>query len=41
MKDLHVKGMMKTHELARAIGDVGRGMFTNMLKHKTAKTHKG
>jgi putative transposase len=41
VEDLHVKGMMKNHNLARAIGDVGWGLFTNMLKYKAAKQGKG
>ena len=41
VEDLHVKGMMKNHKLARAIGDAGWGSFTNMLKYKTARQGKG
>ena len=41
VEDLHVKGMMKNHNLARAIGDVSWSSFTNMLKYKTAKAGKG
>ena len=41
VEDLHVKGMMKNHNLARAIGDAGWGAFTNMLKYKTARQGKG
>lgn len=41
VEDLHVKGMMKNHCLAKAIGDVGWGMFTGMLKYKSASVGKG
>lgn len=41
VEDLHIKGMMKNHKLARAIGDAGWGSFTSMLKYKTARLGKG
>ena len=41
VEDLHVKGMMKNHCLAKAIGDVSWGMFTGFLHYKTAKAGKG
>ncbi len=41
VEDLHVKGMMKNHCLAKAISDVGWGMFTTMLKYKAERAGKG
>lgn len=41
VEDLHVKGMMKNPNLAKAIGDVGWGVFKSMLKYKTAWAGKG
>lgn len=41
VEDLHVKGMMKNHNLAKAIGDVGWGMFTTMLEYKCGMEGKG
>jgi len=41
VEDLHVKGMMKNHNLASAIGDAGWGAFTSMLKYKTARQGRG
>jgi putative transposase len=34
VENLHVKGMVRNHNLAKAISDVGWGMFTNFLAYK-------
>ena len=36
VEDLHVKGMVQNRRLARAISDIGFGMFRQMLKYKAA-----
>lgn len=41
VEDLNVKGMMKNHNLAKAMSDVGWGMFTRFLKYKSARAGKG
>lgn len=40
VENLQVKGMMKNHNLARAISDVAWGMFCTMLKYKTEREGK-
>jgi putative transposase len=37
VENLHVKGMIRNHNLAKAISDVGWGMFTNFLTYKLEK----
>ncbi|HEY9607702.1 MAG TPA: RNA-guided endonuclease TnpB family protein [Allocoleopsis sp.] len=37
VENLHVKGMVRNHNLAKAISDVGWGMFTNFLAYKLEK----
>jgi putative transposase len=34
MEDLHVKGMIKNHKLARSIGEQGWSMFKNFMQYK-------
>jgi len=36
IEDLHVNGMVRNHRLARAISDMGLGMFRRMLTYKAA-----
>jgi putative transposase len=37
VENLHVKGMVRNHNLAQAISDVGWGTFTNFLAYKLEK----
>jgi putative transposase len=37
VENLHVKGMVRNHNLAGSISDVGWGMFTNFLAYKLEK----
>ena len=41
IEDLHVKGMVRNHKLARAISDVGFGEFRRQMEYKAVlyKTH--
>ena len=39
-EDLHVKGMLKNHKLARAVSDVGFGMLIGFLEYKAAREGK-
>jgi len=41
VEDLHVKGMMKNHKLAKAISDVGWGTLVEFLRYKTEREGKG
>jgi putative transposase len=34
VESLHVKGMLRNHNLAKAISDAGWGIFTNLLAYK-------
>jgi putative transposase len=40
VENLNVKGMVKNHNLAKAISDVGWGMFYTMLKYKAENEGK-
>ena len=40
VEDLHVKGIMSNHCLAKATGDAGWGMFTGFLEYKAARAGK-
>jgi putative transposase len=40
VENLNIKGMVKNHNLAKAISDVGWGMFCTMLKYKTESEGK-
>lgn len=40
VENLNIKGMVKNHNLAKAISDVGWGMFCTMLKYKAERLGK-
>lgn len=40
VENLNIKGMVRNHNLAKAINDVGWGMFCTMLKYKTEREGK-
>ena len=40
VEDLHVKGIMANHSLAKATADVGWGMFLSFLKYKAERAGK-
>jgi putative transposase len=40
VKNLNVKGMVRNHNLAKAISDVGWGQFCTMLKYKAEREGK-
>lgn len=39
LEDLHIKGMIKNHNLAKAISDVGLGMFRCFIEYKSKLTN--
>ena len=40
VENLHVKGLVRNHKLAKAISDVGWGMFVNFLSYKLEREDK-
>ncbi len=40
VENLNVKGMVRNHQLAKAISDVGWGMFVNFLSYKLEREDK-
>ena len=38
LEDLHVKGLVRNHKLAKAISDVGMGMFRIFMEYKSKYT---
>ena len=40
IENLHVKGLVRNHKLAKAISDIGWGMFVNFLSYKLRREDK-